>query len=65
MGLYLSGRFLGGLYAGMGLYTGGGAYTRVVLVRGDLGGLIRGGGLIHGGAYSRSSTVYAKSIHTS
>ena len=38
-------------------YTRGGAYTRVVLVRGDLGGLIRGG-LIHGGAYSRSSTVY-------
>ena len=29
------------------------AYTRVVLVRGDLGGLIRGGG-----AYSRSSTVF-------
>ena len=77
MGLYLSSRFLRGLYMNTGLYKGGGlihcdyknakgftqlsflriylilvqhglihggAYTRVARVRGDLGGLISGGG---------------------
>ena len=58
------GTYIRGAYIRVGLYSGGAYIWNEVSVS-TCGGLIHGGGLIFGGAYSRRFTVSKKKIRTS